>query len=294
MNLDNIIDRINITGRDKKILVGVPLALLLCSILLLFFNGVTLGTDLEGGTHITIRNIDTDTLSLQELLQKEFGSVDIHVKTATGLESGLLFVEAPTSVSSSKMELYFRENYPDAQLSFSVFDSTVGSEFQSTAIKAIIFAFIGMAIIVFLVFRSPIPSMAVVLSAASDILITMALMSLLNITLTLGTIAALLMVIGYSVDSDILLTTRLLKRRGDINNKVQNAMKTGVTMTLTTLSAVIVLFLVSQNPTLDSIAIVLIFALTIDLVNTWMLNTGILLWFLERQAAPISKRRQRA
>ncbi len=294
MNLDNIIDRINITGRDKKILVGVPLALLLCSILLIIFNGVALGTDLEGGTHITIRNIDTDTLSLQELLQKEFGSVDIHVKKATGLESGLLFVEAPTSVSSSKMELYFRENYPDAQLSFSVFDSTVGSEFQSTAIKAIIFAFIGMAIIVFLVFRTPIPSMAVVLSAASDIVITMALMSLLNVTLTLGTIAALLMVIGYSVDSDILLTTRLLKRRGDINNKVQSAMKTGVTMTLTTLSAVIVLFLVSQNPTLDSIAIVLIFALTIDLINTWMLNTGILLWFLERQATSTPKRRQRA
>jgi len=294
MNLDNIIDRINITGRDKKILVGVPLALLLCSILLIIFNGVALGTDLEGGTHITVRNIDTDTFSLQELLQKEFGSVDIHVKKATGLESGLLFVEAPTSVSSSKMELYFRENYPDAQLSFSVFDSTVGSEFQSTAIKAIIFAFIGMAIIVFLVFRTPIPSMAVVLSAASDIVITMALMSLLNVTLTLGTIAALLMVIGYSVDSDILLTTRLLKRRGDINNKVQSAMKTGVTMTLTTLSAVIVLFIVSQNPTLDSIAIVLIFALTIDLLNTWMLNTGILLWFLERQAASMPKRRQRA
>ncbi|MHC1609237.1 MAG: protein translocase subunit SecF [Candidatus Methanofastidiosia archaeon] len=294
MNLDNIIDRINITGRDKKILVGVPLALLLCSILLIIFNGVALGTDLEGGTHITVRNIDTDTFSLQELLQKEFGSVDIHVKKATGLESGLLFVEAPTSVSSSKMELYFRENYPDAQLSFSVFDSTVGSEFQSTAIKAIIFAFIGMAIIVFLVFRTPIPSMAVVLSAASDIVITMALMSLLNVTLTLGTIAALLMVIGYSVDSDILLTTRLLKRRGDINNKVQSAMKTGVTMTLTTLSAVIVLFIVSQNPTLDSIAIVLIFALTIDLLNTWMLNTGILLWFLGRQAASMPKRRQRA
>jgi len=294
MNLDNIIDRINITGRDKKILVGVPLALLLCSILLIIFNGVALGTDLEGGTHITVRNINTDTFSLQELLQKEFGSVDIHVKKATGLESGLLFVEAPTSVSSSKMELYFRENYPDAQLSFSVFDSTVGSEFQSTAIKAIIFAFIGMAIIVFLVFRTPIPSMAVVLSAASDIVITMALMSLLNVTLTLGTIAALLMVIGYSVDSDILLTTRLLKRRGDINNKVQSAMKTGVTMTLTTLSAVIVLFIVSQNPTLDSIAIVLIFALTIDLLNTWMLNTGILLWFLGRQAASMPKRRQRA
>jgi preprotein translocase subunit SecF len=140
-----------------------------------------------------------------------------------------------------------------------------------------------------------VPSLAVVLSAVSDIAITVAIMSVLGITLTLGTIAALLMVIGYSVDSDILLTTRLIKRRGELNDKVRRAMKTGVTMTLTTLSAMIVLWVVSQHPTLDSIAIVLIFALIIDLINTWMLNTGILMWYLgKKESKKVSRRKRRS
>jgi preprotein translocase subunit SecF len=237
--------------------------------------------------------VDPD--ALQEELQDRFGTAQIKVKPAPGLQTDLIFVEAPASIPSGELETFFDENYPDADLSFSVFDATVSSNFREQATQALIFAFIGMSVIVFIVFRSPVPSLAVVLSAVSDIAITVAIMSVLGITLTLGTIAALLMVIGYSVDSDILLTTRLIKRRGELNAKARRAMKTGVTMTLTTLSAMIVLWVVSQHPTLDSIAIVLIFALIIDLINTWMLNTGILMWYLgKKESKKVSRRKRRS
>ena len=58
------------------------------------------------------------------------------------------------------------------------------------------------------------PSGAVVLSAFADIVMTAAVMTVIGIELTLPTTAALLMLIGYSVDSDILLTMRVLKRQG--------------------------------------------------------------------------------
>ncbi len=294
MNLDDVLERINITGRDKKVLVGIPLALLALSLVIIAFNGVALGTDLEGGTLVKVRNIDINADTLQLELRSEFNTADISVRSASGLSSGLTYIEAPADVKSSDLEAYLKTQYPDAELSFSVFNPTVSKQFQDEAIKAILFAFIGMSIIVLLVFRTPIPSLAVVLSAASDISISVALMSIFGIKLTLGTIAALLMIIGYSVDSDILLTTRLIKRKGALVDKVRGAMKTGVTMTLTTLSAMIVLYIVSQNDTLDSIAIVLIFALVVDLINTWMLNTGILMWFIERQAPKTSRRRRSA
>lgn len=295
MNLDEIIDRINITGRDRRILIGFPLILLLLSVIVIATNGMTFGTDLEGGTQITITNLSVDADTLQQELQDRFNSAQLKVKPAPGLQSDLIFVEAPTSIPSGELESFFRDNYPGADLSFSVFDATVSSSFREQATQALIFAFIGMSIIVFIVFRSPVPSLAVVLSAISDITITVAIMSALGITLTLGTIAALLMVIGYSVDSDILLTTRLIKRRGELNDKVRRAMKTGVTMTLTTLAAMFVLWIVSQHPTLDSIAIVLIFALVIDLINTWMLNTGILMWYIEnKEGKKLSRRKRRS
>ena len=57
---------------------------------------------------------------------------------------------------------------------------------------------------------------------------SLAFMRVAGIELSLGTLAALLMLIGYSVDSDILLTNRIIKRRGTVEEKVSRAMHTGL------------------------------------------------------------------
>ena len=49
--------------------------------------------------------------------------------------------------------------------------------------------------------------------------------------------AALLMLIGYSVDSDILLTNRVLKRQGNLADKMAGAFTTGFIMTSTAIAA---------------------------------------------------------
>jgi preprotein translocase subunit SecF len=127
----------------------------------------------------------------------------------------------------------------------------------------------------------------------SDMLIAAAFMNVAGIELSLGTVAALLMLIGYSVDSDILLTTRVLKRRGTVQENISNAMKTGITMTTTTLAALVVMYVVStysylvipsfsQITLLSNISIVLIFGLVADLLNTWLLNTSVLRWYVTR------------
>jgi preprotein translocase subunit SecF len=98
------------------------------------------------------------------------------------------------------------------------------------------------------------------------------------------------MLIGYSVDTDILLTTRLLKRKGELNEKIIDAMKTGLTMTTTTLAALLALFIVSSGSVMSfiridiirDISVVLIFGLIADIVNTWMTNVGILRLYIEK------------
>jgi preprotein translocase subunit SecF len=176
-----------------------------------------------------------------------------------------------------------------------------GKDLQKQAIKAVIFSFLGMAIVVFIIFRTFVPSAAVVLSAFCDIMIAAAFMNVAGIELSLGTVAALLMLIGYSVDSDILLTTRVLKRRGEVEENITNAMGTGITMTTTTLAALIVMYLVttysyliipsfSQINLLSNISIVLIFGLLADIMNTWLTNVSILRWYVQKEGA----RRRRA
>ena len=138
-----------------------------------------------------------------------------------------------------------------------------------------------MAVVVFLFFRNPVSSLAIIFSALSDMTIAVAMMGVFGIQLTTATIAALLMLIGYTVDSNILLTTKLTKRKEDtIEEAYLSAVSTGFTMSTTTLGALFMLWLISTSPTIDNIAIVLIFGLLADFMNTWIFNAGVLRWYL--------------
>jgi len=92
------------------------------------------------------------------------------------------------------------------------------------------------------------------------------------------------MLIGYSVDTDILLSTRVLKRKeGSIMDRVYNAMRTGLTMSATTLSAVLVALIFVQSEIVKQIMIILFIGLLVDLIMTWIQNVGILRIYLEKK-----------
>jgi preprotein translocase subunit SecF len=112
---------------------------------------------------------------------------------------------------------------------------------------------------------------------------TAATMNIIGIPLSLGTLAALLMLIGYSVDSDILLTNRVLKRQGKLNDKLTGAFRTGIIMTSTTLAAALAMFAIAWFGAvliLMEIAAVLLIGLVFDVMNTWLTNVGILKWYV--------------
>jgi len=151
-----------------------------------------------------------------------------------------------------------------------------------TALFGIGLAFLGMSVLVFALFRTFVPSVAVVASAFSDLIIPIAAMNLLGIQMTLGTVAALLMIIGYSVDSDILLNNSVLRRTGDFYESVSRAMRTGVTMTLTSTVAMIVMAIVASIFGIDllrDIGIILAIGLAADMMNTYLMNVTLLRWY---------------
>ncbi|MFH1788796.1 MAG: protein translocase subunit SecF [Candidatus Altiarchaeota archaeon] len=163
---------------------------------------------------------------------------------------------------------------------------TLGKTFREQGVKAIIAAYILITVVVFFAFRNLVPSVAVLQAAVCDPLIAFGLMSVFGIPLEPATLAALLMLIGYSVDSDILITSRVLKRRGvEVNQSIDGAMNTGLFMTGTTIVVMIVMIVVSstltQIMTLYNIALVLLLGLIVDLMTTWFTNAGILKWYLE-------------
>ncbi len=164
----------------------------------------------------------------------------------------------------------------------------IGRTFWNSSIRALILAFIFMASVVFITFKEIAPSTYVVSAAMLDVLYALMGMAIFRIPLSLATMAALLMLVGYSVDTDILLTTRVLKRRnGSLDERVLGAMKTGVTMSGTTIGALSVMVVASwilHIQTLMFIGATLVFGLVGDLISTWLMNAVILKWWVERKS----------
>lgn len=128
------------------------------------------------------------------------------------------------------------------------------------------------------------PSIAVILCAFADIVMTVTFVNILGIQLSSAGIVAFLMLIGYSVDTDILLTTRLLRNQeGNVNHRIWGAYKTGMTMTLAAIASVGVSFVIIYqfSDTLRQIFGIILIGLVFDILNTWVTNASILKWYME-------------
>ena len=172
-------------------------------------------------------------------------------------------------------------------ISYNEIGPVLSEEAMGQIYVAMIFAFLFMAVTVFIVFREPVPSVAIILAALCDILIALGGMSIFKIPLSIASVGALLMLIGYSVDTDILLTTRLLKRReGTVESRAKNAMYTGLTMSFAAIAAMGILFVVTklimpEATTLSNISAVLVIGLVGDILSTWLMNLGILKTYID-------------
>jgi preprotein translocase subunit SecF len=271
----------NIEKYSPQQLVAIPLVFLIISLVMLALNmaatgmPVTPGIDFSGGTAVTI--ITTDTPAQ---LQTTFAGYPLNDIGDVNNGKFLKFGTMDDAKYQSLSQL-ISQKYPDAKID--QIGESFGKSLQYQAVIAIIFSFIGMAIVIFISFRTFVPSIAVVLSAFADMAMTAAVMNIVGIPLSLGTTAALLMLIGYSVDSDILLTNRVLKRQGKLNDKLMGAFHTGIIMTSTTLAAATALFIVSwfgSVQILMEISAVLLIGLVADIFNTWLTNVGILKWYV--------------
>ncbi|MBI4043301.1 MAG: hypothetical protein HY393_00655 [Candidatus Diapherotrites archaeon] len=165
--------------------------------------------------------------------------------------------------------------------------SSFGQNFWTQALAVAVSSIVLLTLVIFVFFREVIPSLAVIEAAAFDLLAAMAAMAVFNIPLSLSSIAALLALIGYSVDTDILLTTRLLKRKDKtLYERADEALGTGLTMTFTAMAAVLVLMVISyytQILVVFEIGFVMFFGMLGDLIATWFLNAPVLLMYIERK-----------
>ncbi len=159
--------------------------------------------------------------------------------------------------------------------------SSMAGSFSSVKL-VLLFLLVGFLLFTYI--KNSVPSFAIILSAFSNLVMTLTVVNLLGIRLSTAGIAAFLMLIGYSVDTDVLLVTRVLQRKHSINREIFDAFKTGITMTLTSIIAVLTALIVVYNfqSVLNQVFTILAIALSWDIVNTWLANASIIKWYAER------------
>lgn len=284
----------------KKLFI-IPLLLIVLALVQLGFQYsstgafVNKGVSLSGGTGIDIART-ADIGALQLLLNDQLPDQDnlVRSRTARGKQTGIIIESAAMSEQEIAQVLAVTKTLiPDLDIKTDVrsnpIDANVAKGFFLDIVISVLIAFFFMGLVVFIYFRTLVPSAAVVLAAASDILITLAIFNLTGIKLSLGGSVAFLMLIGYSVDSDIMLTTRLLKNReGSLYDRTKSAFVTGMTMSITTLTAlsvslVVIELTVLKTSVFKQIMLILFIGLLVDIVMTWLQNLAILRRYMEKK-----------
>ena len=283
-------------NKNYKLILIIPAVLLTISLLILGYSYNQSGDFIEkditltGGTSITLITLqeEINILDLNSYLSDK--TSNFAIREITDIRSGkqkAVVIESSKKIEDLKplLEEFLGYNLNSENASIESTGSSLGESFYNQLRIAIVISFIFMAIIVFIIFRTFTPSFAVVISAFADIMMTLAVVNLLGFKVSSAGITAILMLIGYSVDSDIMLTTRLLKRSGEINTNLYSAFKTGITMTLTSIIALTVALLITQSfsAVLGQIFTILLIGLVFDILNTWTTSASILKWYMEEK-----------
>jgi len=282
----------NFYRRNYKLLMIIPFVLLIISVAFISIKYIKTGElvnrdiSLKGGISVSIysdKEVDVNELknNLVNDLKNEISVRELSDLT-TKKQIGIIIETSDISVKDKlkdSIENNLKIKLNEENYSIEEIGSNLGEGFYKDMIKAVIIAFILMGIVVFISFRMWVPSLAVILSAFLDIIATLMFVDLIGIKISAAGIASFLLIIGYSIDTDILLTTRVLKRteKGTVVDRIFDSLGTGLTMTATTIIALTIGYFVATSSTLKEMFSIILIAMVIDVISTYFMNAGILM-----------------
>lgn len=287
--------------KKYKLLLAIPMLMLFLAIAQISYQIYSTGDflhkdiSLKGGVTLTIPyNGDINIIQLETQISKEFPTNDVIARTlrSAGSVTGVI-IEADIDTNDkfqieklvASIESSLKVDLSNVDYGLEITGSSLGESFFRESLIALAIAFLFMGLVVLIYFRTFVPSIAIILAALSDMVIALAVVNILEIRIGTAGIAAFLMLIGYSVDTDILLTVRVLKRKeGTVMDRVVSSLKTGMTMTITAIVSTIVALLVTQSDVIRQIMLILLIGLIADIFMTWIQNVGLLRIYLERKA----------
>ena len=243
----------NIDFISKRVVTyGISVVLVIGSILLLAFNGLNLGIDFTGGVAIEVNYPQApdhdrvrdalEAAGFTEALVQSFGSSrDLMVRVMVPEGENVNEV-------SARIQEILRSADPDAEVRRTeVVGPQVGRDLTEQGGLALLFTFIG--ILIYLAFRfEKKMALGTVIAAIHDPLVILGFFSLAQIPFDLSVLAAVLAVIGYSINDTVVIFDRVreifLGTRKGASNKDMLNQAVNQTLSRTLMTTFSVLFVV--------------------------------------------------
>jgi len=271
------VELFSLWDKHYKRLLLIPVVLLVLDILLIFIFRPRMSYEFTGGYSYIIES-NLSYFDLKHLLAS-YPGVDVKP-----LGDHRYLIEAPYNTQINVSVL-------GKVISMAKINPVLGKEFRQTAIYMVIIAFVLLVISVFYNFREIVPGILMILSIIFDTLTVVAAMGIFGIPFSLATVSILLILVGYSIDTDILLTSRVLKHRYlEFKERFRTAMITGLTeqftaFTVMLLSYIIVSLLFPELDLVRDMSLMVLIGSVADMIFTWLFNASALRIWAERHGS---------
>lgn len=282
-----------ITKRKKTYLLS--LAVILIGVIGFFAHGgLNLSIDFTGGLETNVISSEHSTTAELSgaLAERGLESVQVQALQDWAGEGSAFVIRTSTSDKDQVYEALGQENCTlmedeggDSEASFiKQIGPRVGSELRSRAVDSILLAMFFIVLYIWYRFQFK-WGLAAVAALIHDILITVGLLALFQVEMSLTIIAALLTIVGYSINDTIVVFDRIREdnrlRRGKtfeetVNKGINETLSRTVVTSLTTFVAVLMLFLFGTGEIKD-FALTLMFGIIVGTYSSIFVASPILI-----------------
>ena len=192
------------------------LFLFLLSIILISFKGLNYGIDFKGGTLIELRSDNVEASSIRDIL-KNMDLGDVNVKKF-GKEGDFL-IKVEQKGDNNKLIPEIKQKLSEnlnAEVNFRRVENVgpkVSAELLQSGIIAISLSLAAMLFYIWVRFEWQF-SIGSIIALFHDVIITIGIFSLLSLEINLSIIAAVLTIVGYSMNDTVVIYDRIRENLG--------------------------------------------------------------------------------
>ncbi|HOD35522.1 MAG TPA: protein translocase subunit SecF [Syntrophales bacterium] len=284
--------KLDFVSKMKMAVIGSLVLILFGAASIIYHGGLNLGVDFAGGALIQLKfqkesSVDRirsalEGAKIENCFIQQFGARDSNEYLVRTAEAGIDLKAFSDRIESALTSIFGQGSYEVRRIE--TVGPKIGKDLAQKAIWALTLSWIAM--LVYVGFRFEFRyAVGGIIALVHDVLVTVGVLSLLNMEFTLNTVAALLTIIGFSINDTIVIFDRIREnRRKNVKIALRDLVNISVNQTLSrtiltsfTVFLVLVVLLVLGGPVIFDFAFTMFVGVVAGVYSTVFIASPIVL-----------------